>query len=429
MNTRRRFLLTAAAPLLLPHLSRAQAKPAVYEKDVDFLLRELPKKAGQFFTLKKIDWKKVTDQFAKEAKTVKDDAAHVKLCSRLVARLRDGHAGLRDLKVTLPDESKGRRFTGPRVHLVVIGEKVFVRQSFKDAVAKGIEVGMEVERIDNKSARKWLDETVQRLSDERGYGTDAAALYAACHAGLADWEGTTITFEVSKKGRRTKVPITRNGGPNYAPEGPVFLPKGVTALDRHSYGKTPEGYGYIHLRKVPGELPQQLDTMLAALGEVPGLILDCRANSGGGCDHEAVFARFLPAGKKWRQYTGAGLNPCTAPMVVIVDAGVISAGETIAGQFKEDGRAYMIGDSATAGSSSSKETLTVPSGLFSVFYSVHSNKARFNAGKGIEGLGVPPHELTPYLPADLEKAVDTQIRLAAEKLKTGLPKDKVPWKA
>jgi len=428
MHSRRRFLLTATAPLFLPGVLRADLKPADYQKDVDFLLKELPKKAGHFFTLKRIDWKKVTDEFSKEVKTVKDDVAHVKLCNRLVARLRDGHASLRDLKVKMPDESKGRRFTGPRVHLVVVGEKVFVRQSFKDAQAKGIEVGMEVERIDNKSARKWLDEAAARLSDERGYGTDAAAIYAACHAGLADWEGSTITFEVSKKGRRTKVPITRNGGPNYAPEGPIFLPKDVTALDRNSYGKTPEGYGYIHLRKVPGELPQQLDTMLAAIGDVPGIILDCRANSGGGCDHEAVFGRFLPAGKKWRQYTGAGSNPCTAPMVVIVDAGVFSAGETIAGQFKEDGRAYMIGDSATAGSSSSKETLAVPSGLFGVYYSVFSNKARFNGGKGIEGLGVPPHEITPYVPDDLEKGVDSQIRIAAEKLKAGLPKDKVPWK-
>jgi carboxyl-terminal processing protease len=427
MITRRR-LLTVSAPLFIPGLLRADAKTAVYEKDVEFLLKELPQKAGHFFALKKIDWRKVSEQFRKEVKTVKDDVTHVKLCNRLVARLRDGHATLRDLKVQMPDESKGRRFTGPRVHLMVIGDKVFVRQAFRDAAAKGIEIGMEVEKIDNKPARKWLDGTVVRLSDERGFGTDAAALYAACHAGLADWEGTTITFEVSKKGRRTKVAITRSGGPNFAPEGPVFLPKGVTLLDRHSYGKTPEGYGYIHLRKVPGELPQQLDTMLAAIGEVPGIILDCRANTGGGCDHEAVFGRFLPAGKKWRQYTGAGSNPCAAPMVVIVDAGVASAGETIAGQFKEDGRAWMIGDSATAGTSSSKETLPVPSGLFSVYFSVHSNKARFNAGKGIEGLGVPPHEITPYVPDDLEKGVDTQIRLAAEKLKAGLPKDKVPWK-
>jgi len=69
----------------------------------------------------------------------------------------------------------------------------------------------------------------------------------------------------------------------------------------------------------------------------------------------------------------------------------------------------------------------VPSGMFKVFYSVTSNKGRFNGGKGIEGLGVPPNEVTPYDPKDLLKGVDTQIRRAEEILKVGLPKNKVAY--
>jgi C-terminal processing protease CtpA/Prc len=114
-------------------------------------------------------------------------------------------------------------------------------------------------------------------------------------------------------------------------------------------------------------------------------------------------------------------------MVVIVDAGVRSAGETVAGQFKEDGRAYMIGDAPTAGMSSQKEKVPVPSGLFSVYFSVASNKKRFNGGRGIEGIGVPPHEVVPYDPAELRKGVDTQIRRAEELLKAGFPKGKVAY--
>src|SRR6185503_16007801 len=131
-------------------------------------------------------------------------------------------------------------------------------------------------------------------------------------------------------------------------------------------------------------LPQQLDAMLEAIGDVPGLVLDCRANGGGGCDHDAAFGRFLAPGTRWKKYVGQGSRPFPGPMVVIVDAGVRSAGETIAGMFKEDGRAYMIGPESTHGMSSSKETLPVPSGLFSAYFSVASNKGRFNAGRGIE---------------------------------------------
>jgi C-terminal processing protease CtpA/Prc len=114
--------------------------------------------------------------------------------------------------------------------------------------------------------------------------------------------------------------------------------------------------------------------------------------------------------------------------VVIVDAGVRSAGETLLGSFKEDGRAWMIGESATAGMSSSKKTLDLPSGMFSIYFSVHSNKARFNGGRGVEGIGVPPNEVVPYEAKDLAAGVDTLVRRADEIL-AKFPADRVRYKA
>lgn len=424
----RTWFLSFLASTLLASKCLA-ADPTVYERDVDFLLTECEKQAGHFFPHKGIEWKKVAEEFRGSVKKVNTDPDFIKLVGRLLARLRDGHAGIVESKVKMPDESNGRRYTGPRVHLVTIGEKLYVRAAFGDAAQRGIQPGMEVLRIDSKPAGEWLAARVQTMADERGYSTRHQATYAACHWGLADWEGTRITFELRDGTAEKGVAITRNGGPNYAPFGPVFPPKELKTLGRQSHGKTAGGFGYIHLRDVPGDLPAQLDTMLEAIGDVPGLILDLRANGGGGCDHEAVLGRFLAAGEKWRQYTGQGKRPFTGPMVVIVDAGVRSAGETIAGIFSEDGRAYLIGDAPTAGMSSQKRRIALPSGLATVSISVASNKGRFNGGKGIEGIGVAPMEVTPYDPADLVKGVDTQIRRAEELLKAGLPKAKVPYEA
>jgi len=78
--------------------------------------------------------------------------------------------------------------------------------------------------------------------------------------------------------------------------------------------------------------------------------------------------------------------------------------------------------------SSQKTTIDLPSGLFKLYVSVASNKGRFNGGKGIEGIGVPPNEVVPYDPSELAKGVDTQIRRAEELLKGGLPKGKVLYK-
>ena len=426
---RRRFLAlgTGTAAALLQPSASAGAGPETYVKDVDFLLAGLEQRAGHFFALKKIDWSAVTKQFRAEVKSVVNDTGHLKLCQRLVACLKDGHAGIIHSKIP-PDPSAGRGWAGPGLHLVVIGGGVFVRRAFREAEAAGIRSGQPVTAIDGVPARQWLDRKVAAMRETGGYSTDHHALYAACHGGLADQAGTTVSLMVHPAGGAEQaVTLTRNGGPNFVPSGPVFLPAGLQQTGRQSYGKTKSGFAYLHLRDVPGDLETQLDRMLAEVGAAPGLILDTRANGGGGCDHAAVFGRFVPMGKFYDRYEGAGGNPYTGNMVVIIDAGVRSAGETVAGMFKETRRAHTIGDTPTAGMSASKATLTVPSGLFTVRFAVASNMARYNKGQGIEGLGIPPHQPVPYLPEDLAAGRDTQIAAAEALLHSGFPSEEVDY--
>ena len=94
--------------------------------------------------------------------------------------------------------------------------------------------------------------------------------------------------------------------------------------------------------------------------------------------------------------------------------------------FKEDGRAYMIGESPTAGMSSQKTTINLPSGLFSLYVSIASNKSRFQDGRGIEGIGIEPHELVAFDPKDLANEKDTLI-LRAAALLADFPQRKVPY--
>lgn len=378
---------------------------------------------------------KATKDLRAAAKKVKDDIEYVKLVQRVLARLHDGHAEITRLspdvearwKAAQADESKGRRWTGPRVHLATAGKKVLVVEAFGEAADLGVRVGMEAVTVDDVPARQWLEKRAAQMRDTETYSTDHAVLYAAGHFGLATWEGTPISFGLLSGAEKKSITITRNGGPNYAPAGPVVAPPNLEVSDRDAYGKTAAGFGYIHLRQIRENLPAKLDQMLASIGDVPGLVLDMRANVGGGCDHEAVFGRFLASGSTWKQYKGQGSKPFAGPMVVIVDAGVASAGETVAGNFKEDGRAYLIGPESTAGMASQKETVEVPSKKLSVLVSVASNKGRFNGGRGIEGIGVAPHEIVTYDGAELSKGVDSQIRRAEELLSKGFPKGAVEY--
>jgi C-terminal processing protease CtpA/Prc len=231
-----------------------------------------------------------------------------------------------------------------------------------------------------------------------------------------------------RKGKTRKRTVSCDRA-SFVASGPAFPPKGLQGDKDVTYGKTAAGYGYIHYRRCKGSIPYRTDDALKALGRVPGLILDFRANAGGGFSHEDLFGRFVPSGKTLRfneTHQSRGEANYAGPIVVIVDGLTRGAGETGSGMFKEDGRAYMLGESATAGMSSSKKTLDLPSGKFQLHVSVASNMGRFNGGKGLEGIGVIPHEIVEFDPDDLVREEDTLIK-RAEAIFRAWPKDVVPY--
>jgi carboxyl-terminal processing protease len=417
-----------AVPLLLALALGPAAGP---KEDAAFALENLEKKAAPLLRLKGIDWKKVAAETTKAATAAKTPEEHYAVIVRLAARLRDGHSAVRAAEAVKGLKGPWAPLEkGPGMFWCTNGTKVLVKNAWGAAEGAGVKAGMEVVAVDDLPARKWLDRRIAELSDTRGFSTDHQAEYFACHWGLAGEAGSTMKVEFrSADGKAKKATLTRSEG-SIVPGGPAYPPADLKEIGRQSYGRTKRGFAYIHLRDVPDELPRQLDQALAAVGDAPGLVLDFRANGGGGTDHDAVVGRFVPKGTSLsfnRTFPSAGENPYGGPVVAVVDAGVRSAGETVSGYLKEYGRVYMIGESPTAGMSASKETLELPSKLFSIYFAVRSNGRECNKGRGIEGIGIEPHEIVPFEAKDLEAGVDTQIR-RAEELLTKFPADKVPYK-
>ena len=406
--------------LLLVAIGSAPAadRAAIYRADIDFFLDQFEEKAGHFFERKEIDWDEVRKWSLAELENVENDADHLRLCARLVARLKDGHARLRDCRVEWPDESEGRKWRYPKIGMVLQEDEALV--ILTDPSLK-IPIGSKVIGIDGVPAREWIEAKADEWSDRRGYSTRRHALTQVAAMGLGGWEGTTFEIEFERPdGTRGEGTVDRSLGE----QSPVRLDLSKQLGDlkmtgRNKHGFTKKGNGYIRLRDIPNDLPDYLDQILPEFTEAPGMILDMRGNRGGGCDHYAVFARFLEKGEFWGRIEGVGTAPYPGPLVVIVDAMTASAGETTSGQFAEDQRALMIGPEGSAGMSSSKTTIKAPSGLCSAYFSVRSNKGRFNRGHGIEGIGVIPHEIVPYEAEDLAAGIDSQIRRAEELLKIG----------
>ncbi len=415
--------------LFVAHLWMPAAMPPAaedtYETDISFALEELEKQCGGLLRLKEIDWKKVSKQFTKEAKKTKTDEEHYVLLVRLLARLEDGHCRVSPFKGPADWQVE---YEGPGFFLCQVGKKFYVKNAWSSAAEVGLAAGMEVLSIDEQPMKKWLPARIEEARDTRSFSTDQHALFWVLNRGFSKPSGERLKIEYKdEKGKKRKRTITLTKA-SAVPNGPAFVPEGYKSLGRSvRYARTERGYGYIHFRRTSDEVLKELDQALEELDDVPGMILDFRGNSGGGCDHDAFEARFVPLGKEMpRMARGAlkGAGPTTygGPMIVIVDGTTVSAGETTSGMFKEDGRAYMIGESATAGMSSGKETIKLPSGKFELYVSVRSNRGSFNGGRGIEGIGVPPQEYVEFDPEDLAAGVDTLIKRAQDLL------DKFPQK-
>jgi carboxyl-terminal processing protease len=423
-----------ALGLLALALARSAPAQSVYETDLEFALRELPKKCATLIASKDIDWKKVEKEFAKAANAVKSDQDHWVLLTRLLARLNDGHAEVhttdKTANLTWP-QPEGGASVGCGMFWCRSGKRILVKTVYGDAAKSGIQAGWEVVKVDDVPIQKWLAARVAKLRDTQSFSTDHQAFFTTCHWGLAEPPGATVGYEFKdEKGSKRKKNITFNRG-NPVPWGPAVFPADLKGTDDVRFTLLPSGFGYVHVRRCKGDLPRQMDEALAVVGSAKGLILDFRANGGGGFDHEDFMGRFVPKGttlKFGHTYASTGPSPYCGPIVVIVDAGCRSAGETGAGIFKEDGRAFMIGESPTAGMSAQKTEIELPSGLFKLYVSTGSNKGRFNGGKGIEGIGVVPHEIVEYEAKDLAAGIDTLIA-RAEELLAKFPQNDVPYRA
>lgn len=405
-----------------------------YAEDVRYALDEIESRCGHFFELKGIDWRQVRREFNADAEDVESPEEHHRLLWRLLARLEDGHAAVEPLEagegIGFPEAPAQAPFG---MFWCRSGKKILVKYAFGALKGGLVEPGWEVVKVDGEKASKWFEGCLERHLDLTSCSTEQHAEFSTMHWGLSGEEGSRVEVEFKTDKRKKKLRTLTLESVNPFNPGPVFFPEGSKHLADVAYARLPDDLGYLHLRRCKRDLVEQLDAALEGLGEVEGLVLDFRGNSGG-YHFDELMQRLLPPGLEMsfaKAYTGAGPITFAGPVVAIVDAGVVSAAETMSGMLKEDGRAYLIGPTPTAGMSSSKEFIELPSGLFRLKVSVASNKGRFNGGRGIEGIGVVPHEIVEYDQEDLVEGVDTQIARAVELLSKHpdgrFPKGVVPY--
>jgi C-terminal processing protease CtpA/Prc len=365
-----------------------------YETDMDAFVREVDEQYP-FFELKSIrsDWTGAKEGLKQRAKDCKSDQEFLLIIYDAVRTLRDGHMGLRNARVELPSLPP-RYYPGISFLPATNGQVVIMYAP--EAYAGELKTGVVVMKIDGNDARQWLEKRTETAWNEGGFFSSfqRARLFEYRQA-LRGEQGEKHKISCLVDGHEKQFELmcdtVARGWPHT-----YNMPADLKRVGRSFYyTKLASDVGYMYLRRVDASVPAGIDEALAAHPNVPGWIVDLRGNGGGGYGPDLI--------EKIKEFP--------RPAAVLIDAGCMSAGETLARDFRALADARVFG-SKSAGSSSAKRTWTFPSGIASISFPVRS---RWRGDrKPIEFNGIDPDVEINVVPEELLEGNNTAILRAEE---------------
>ncbi len=336
------------------------------------------------------------------------------LVEELVARLEDSHAYVHKGSATPP--SAGLPEWDPWLACLIDdrGRPVLYAVSPRTPAWKaGVRPGMTVVSVNGVPAAEAMDRWMKRQRKYVGYSSERYLRYDAARLFHRQTKrGATVTLELEDvDGRTLGVKLTAEARGWYIPRLPVPRPGIEDGGADVQWVRLEDGIGYISVRRIRQGLEVSLDQALTALGDIKGLILDVRGNSGGGFDTNTAFQNFdpAPAGA-----TAPHRPLYRGPIAMLIDERCISAGEGWASWFVARKRARLFG-TTTAGASARKETYTLTNGLYKVEIPVKAYTGFLD--RPIERRGLEPDVAVRCTARDISRGRDTVAEAAAEWLK------------
>lgn len=364
----------------------------VHTSDMEAFIAEIDR-AYPFFELKGIreDWDNAKSGLREEASMADSDAGFLGVVNHAIRVLRDGH--MRIVECEAPPESGGKQFYPGISFMPGEGDVVMVLCPPAD-LRDELPTGTIVTLIDGQDARKHLDAEAAASWRRGGWfsSPQRARLFAYRIPLAGELDGKHV-IHCLVRGREKKFRLTCDREAGGWPHG-YNLPGNLEQSGRSTFhAKLSGGAGYLYLRRVDASVVPGIDEALAAHADAEGWVIDLRGNSGGGYD-DSLTSR---------------IENFPRPVAVLIDAGCVSAGETLARDFRTKAGARLFGQ-VTAGSSSSKYRWSFPSGVATLSL---PKRSRFRADrKPIEFNGISPDEVVHPDPEDLQHGRNTCLRRA-----------------
>ena len=376
-----------------------------YREAIVAFIKEIDK-TYPFFDLKRIrqDWAIYKRQAFGRIESCSSDSEFYRLLDEARRCLRDAHIRFKDVKGA-ELQSKPHFYPGVSFH-PAINKQVVIMSCPKEYMTE-MPIGTIVSEIDGKNARRFLDRAAGESWAKGGYfsSPQRARLYAY-RIPFQGQENDTHQITIMNDGKPQTITLVNKwkvrGWPHtYA------MPQNLKRSGSCLYGKLESGHGYIYLRRIDSNLIKSIDVALRDFEGIKGLIVDLRGNGGGRYNRE-VFKRFNK-----KNGPSAGIPFYRGNMVVLIDAGTFSAGETLARDLVYSAGAYLMG-STTAGSSSAKRSWQLPHKLGTIILPTRSRRG-FNR-QPIEYKGITPHRTVEIVPDELQRGINSGIKRAEEYL-------------
>lgn len=349
-------------------------------------------RAYPFFELKDIraDWEHTKEALRGRVSDCGSPTEFLSLVLEAMRCLRDAHLQLNDPQAPLPVRPT---LYCPGVAFMPATEGRVVIMAVAEGLPETLRPGTLVTHIDGRNAREVLEEcgrTSWSAANPFFVSSRQRARLFSYRLALMGTEGTRHVLRIEDSQTAQEITIVcdrRVGGWPHT----YNLPSGLVRSGRSVlFGRLTSGVGYVYLRRVDTSTEPGLGQALETFGDAAGWIVDLRGNSGGGYDNTLVDR----------------VKSMPRPVVVLIDAGCISAGETLARDFRRYADAHLMG-SRTAGSSSSKRRWTFPSGVATVTFSARS---RWRAdGQPIEYLGIEPDTVVEAEPEEVARGLNSEI--------------------
>ncbi|MHC4938769.1 MAG: S41 family peptidase [Planctomycetota bacterium] len=358
-----------------------RTKAGAYRKDFDYLARTVRTRYPAL-KKKKIDWKRVCDEWRPRFDGCKDDRSHLLNVHQLLALLRDSHTGVTKSKVNVHVPSFDGLYGGG-LWIAVEGERLLVRASLREDIPPGTTLL----EIDQKPARDAHAAVCAQVRRWHGWSSQHFLDARLSFQFFAFGEKQAITIRGRLPDGTAKEWTLKRWGPGGRGISRIraTMPPGIEYAKGALSGKLDDETGYL---RITGSMNDSTRAAFFAaldhLRGVKGILLDCRGMGGGGDSAAWAMAGRFAAPKLRR----TGDWQFEGPVVMLQDERMISSAETFTWAMAESGRALSVGR-PTGGATIIPKVYRAPSGLFEFRMGSHDRRTPF-AKVQPEGIGSAP---------------------------------------